>query len=109
MLGNAFGEAGVERIREMMEAGGKEEALQSLSDDEGDEDEEEEEEEEEEERHDDSIKDEGTTDNGVSFWIKCLRCYNTYTCTYYVTYFMCATYFTFSYRLHWMNGWSHLQ
>ena len=60
----------------MMGAGGKEEALQSLSDDEGDEDEE-----EEEERHDDSIKDEGTTDNGVSFWIKCLRFYNTYTCT----------------------------
>ncbi|XP_019856319.1 PREDICTED: ran GTPase-activating protein 1-like [Amphimedon queenslandica] len=65
--GNAFGEEGVERIQEMMEAAGLEQALQSLSDDEGEETEDEdgesnkEEEEEENGLLDDSVKEEAIT------------------------------------------------
>ena len=50
--GNAFGEEGCERVREMMEANGHLEILESLSDDEGDEDEESDEKERDEEERD---------------------------------------------------------
>ena len=78
LLGNAFGEAGIERIQEMVGANGLEEALQSLSDDEGeetDEDGESNKEEEEEEENgllEDSIKEEAINKTvSVGFYYSC--------------------------------------